>query len=259
MRLKTVSLRTNLFIVPIVALMFLSSCVSQRQTKYLQDKVATLDRMNSSDLYVSARVKPLDELFIKVVSSDKTLSSGEGTQLASTFQTSTLFLYSYPVNKDGNINYPVLGKVFVKGLTLEEVERLLEDKLQDYLSDPSVSVKFVNNYITLLGEVKKPGRYDYTKEKINIFEALGLGGDLTDYGNGQRIAVIRNVDSIAKINYIDITNKNVINSELYNLKPNDVVYVEPMKAKMWGFTQFPFAIALSLISTTILTLNYFKK
>ena len=258
MRLQTVFSRSNLVFVPIIAVMLLSSCVSQKQTKYLQDRVSTLERLNSSDLYVSARVKPLDELYIKVVSSDKTLST-DAAQAVSSLQTSILFLYSYSVNKEGYINYPVLGKVFVKGLTLEEVERLLEGKLEDYLSDPSVSVKFVNNFITVLGEVKRPGRYDYTKEKINIFEALGLGGDLTDYGNGQRIAVIRNVDSIAKINYIDITNKGVINSELYNLKPNDVVYVEPMKAKMWGFTQFPFAIALSLISTTILTLNYFKK
>jgi len=259
MRLQIVSKKTNLVLVPILVVLFLSSCISQKRTKYLQDKLTVESNHNLNFTSYIPKVQPLDELYIKVTSTDKELGSTDPTTTMSLPSTATLFLLSYKVGKDGCINYPVLGKVQVKDLTIDEVEHKLEDQLQSYLSNPTVTAKFVNNFITIIGEVKRPGRYDYTKDKLSIFEALGLGGDITDFGNGQRINVIRSKDSTNTITYLDITNKQIVNSEFYFLRPNDIVYVEPVKAKIWNYSQLPLSITLSLISSTLLLLNYLKK
>jgi len=143
-------------------------------------------------------------------------------------------LLSYTASDSGYITFPYLGEVPVKNMNLTEAKYLLEDLLTKYIVQPIVIVKFLNKSFTVLGEVKRPGNFVMNSEQINILEAIGLAGDLTDYANRNKITIMREENDTVTFEYIDVTDRNVINSEFYYLRPNDIVYVEPLKAKFWG-------------------------
>jgi polysaccharide export outer membrane protein len=119
-------------------------------------------------------------------------------------------------------------------------------------------VKLANFNVTLLGEFHRPGKYNIYQDRINLFQAISMGGDLTDFANRNRIALIRQTEKGSKIHRLDLTDKFIIESDFYYLKPNDIVYVEPLKGKQFTFAQFPYAVIFSAISTALLLINYFN-
>lgn len=135
----------------------------------------------------------------------------------------------YLVEMDGTINYPLLGKIKVAGLTRREVIDLIQERLtkEGYVKDPIVTVRFLNFRISILGEVGRPGTYNISSERITLFEALSMAGDLTIYGRRDRVAVIREIDSERTILYHDLRSMDVFQSPDYYLKQNDMIYVEP--------------------------------
>jgi polysaccharide export outer membrane protein len=151
-----------------------------------------------------------------------------------------------------------VGKVQVKDLTVAEVKDLLQSKVTEYVTETMVVVKLVNFNITVLGEVNRPGELKIYQDEINIFEALSMAGDLTDYANRNKIALIRQTPTGSKVIYIDLTKANIIASEFYYLMPNDILYASPLGIKQWGFATFPYAIVFGAISTALLLINYFK-
>ena len=147
--------------------------------------------------------------------------------------TTTPSLQPYIVNVDGEINFPILGKIKLGGLKKSEAENLIKEKLSPYLKDPIVSIQFLNYRITILGEVSKPGTYTIKNERISILEALGLAGDLTIYGRRDNVLLIRESDGGEK-EYVRINLKNtdILSSPFYYLQQNDVIYVEPNKTRI---------------------------
>ncbi|MFH6769267.1 polysaccharide biosynthesis/export family protein [Gaetbulibacter aquiaggeris] len=134
----------------------------------------------------------------------------------------------YLIDTDGNIDFPVLGKVKLLGLTVEQAKELIKEKLAEgYLKDPIVNLRILNFRITVLGEVGSPGTYPISGERITIMEALGLAGDLTIKGRRDNILVVRDFNGTKTYTRINLTNKEVFNSPVYFLTQNDVVYVEP--------------------------------
>lgn len=135
----------------------------------------------------------------------------------------------YLVEVDGTINYPLLGKIKVAGLTRREVIDLIQKKLDKggYVKDPIVTIRFQNFRISILGEVNRPGTYNISSERITLFEALSMAGDLTIHGRRDRVAVIREIDSERTILYHDLRSMEVFQSPDYFLKQNDMIYVEP--------------------------------
>lgn len=133
----------------------------------------------------------------------------------------------YLVDNEGFIYFPVLGKLYIKGMTLAQLRADLEKRLLTYLSDPLVSIKQLNFNVTILGEVKKPGQYTIPSDKITILQALGLAGDMTDFGNRTNVKLIREEEGVSKTYVIDFTDKNITNSPYYYIQQNDVLYVEP--------------------------------
>ena len=142
-------------------------------------------------------------------------------------QTSQLAPQGYLVDNEGFIYFPVLGKLYIKGMTLAQLRADLEKRLLTYLAEPLVSIKQLNFNITVLGEVKKPGQYTNPSDKITVLQALGLAGDMTDYGNRTNVKLIREIDGVSKTFTIDFTNKNITNSPYYYMQQNDVLYIEP--------------------------------
>lgn len=135
----------------------------------------------------------------------------------------------YLVEADGTINFPLLGETKVVGLTRRQLIDLIQKRLEKggYIKDPVVTVRFLNFRISILGEVNNPGTYNISSERITLFEALSMAGDLTIHGRRNRVAVIRETNGIRTILYHDLRSRDVFQSPDYYLKQNDMVYVEP--------------------------------
>jgi len=252
----------SLFWVAMLSFMF-ASCIPQKKMLYMQVKNEsdTLSSFNN-ERKIDYRVQPGDNLYIRVVTLDEKttlllnpLSGGGSTNVASD---ASVYLTSYTVNEKGYLDFPMTGEIFVKNMTIEEVKTILQDNLQLYMKEFVVIVKLVNYNITMLGEVQKPGQYKIYQENINLFEAVSMSGDLTDFANRNKVAIIRQIKTGSEVVYVDMTKRDILLSEYYYLKPNDIVYVQPVKGKQFTFANFPYAIVFGFISSTILVLSYIK-
>lgn len=229
-----------LFSVAFAAMILLmGSCRSSKEVAYLQN-IDSISLDASRGLY-DARIMPKDLLTITVLTTDPaasapfnlTVSNTVGTsgQLSSSSQS----LQGYLVDNSGYINFPIIGKVHVAGLTKNECENLIKSKVQPYLSkseNPIVTVRMSSYRITLLGEVSSPGQKQIATEKVNLLEAIALGGDLTIYGRRDNVLLIREDATGAKKHIrINLTDANLINSPYFYLQQNDIIYVEPNDVK----------------------------
>jgi polysaccharide export outer membrane protein len=140
-------------------------------------------------------------------------------------------LLSYTVNKDGNIDFPILGKIQVGGLTRNQLEQFIKERIiaEGYIKDAVVTVQFMNFRITVSGEVVHPGTYEIKGDHITIFEALSIAGDLTIYGKRDNIKVIREKGGERTIHEVDVRSVNIFDSPVYYLQQNDIIYVTPNK------------------------------
>nr|WP_244289987.1 polysaccharide biosynthesis/export family protein [Flavobacterium resistens] len=138
----------------------------------------------------------------------------------------------YLIDQSGNIEFPVIGKLHVGGLTRTEVLKLLQDKISTYIKNPIINLRIMNFKISLQGEVNLPGTYPIASERVTLVEALSMAKDLTIYGRRDNILVIRETNGVKSYNRVDITKSDFINSPFYYLAQNDVVYVEPNQTRI---------------------------
>ena len=240
----------------------LSSCVTQRKVEFLQDKNTNIKAFEEAE-FPDYKLKSNDELYIQINSLDEAaaniFSNGkEQSYYIGTMQPYGASLLSYSVDKNGYLFLPVIGKILVKDKTLADVSVILKDSLNHILNQPIVSVKLVNRYVSVLGEVKNPGHFPYSQDKLSIYDAIGLAGDITDYGNRNDVILVRNENGEnIRIN-LNLTKSEILASGYYNLRPNDIVYVKPLRNKFWGMRQFPFSILFSTLTTGLLIYNIFK-
>lgn len=242
----------------------LSSCVTQKQVKYLQKA----QKEDTASVYANKRlvdykIQTNDNLYIKVFSvmDEQTYSffNRQGTGYSNDYYNdASIYLNSYSVDDSGYISFPLIGKLFVKDLNIEQAKNLIQMMVNEYLKEANVTVKLVNFNITIVGEVRKPGELKIYQDKINIFEALSLVGDLTDFGDRAKVALIRQTKDGSKVAYLDLNSEKVLSSEYYYLKPNDIIYVSPLGIKRWGFETFPWVLVISGVTAALLILNYFK-
>ena len=246
-------------------LIFLSSCVSQKQVKYLQRKQKE-DTTRSYPNHKTAdyKIQPHDNLYIRIFALDEksylffNKQSGIGGSLNSESSEVGMYLDSYVVNDSGYIDFPLIGKVFMKDLKVEQAKNMIQSLVGEYLKDVMVTLKLVNFNITVLGEVKKPGNYKIYQDKINIFESVSLAGDLTDFANRHKVALIRQTKDGSRVIYLDMNSIEILRSEYYYLEPNDILYFAPLGIKRWGTETFPWALVFGTVSTALLLINYFK-
>ncbi len=140
-------------------------------------------------------------------------------------------MQTYRVDSDGNIDFPVLGKIQIAGLNRDQATNLLEEKLADYIKNPIVDIKTVNYKITVLGEVTRPGTYTTQNERITLLEAISMAGDLTIYGERENVLVIQDYDGNKTYTRVNLKSNELFDSPVYYLSQNDVVYVEPNKSR----------------------------
>ena len=230
------------------------SCVTNRQAVYVQPEKPLKEKFVT--IAQKPRIiQPGDELYITINSEDQT-SNIFRVQSYNMIANNDITLITYLVNEEGYIRMPPLGNLQIKGLTLDEAANVIEKALVGIIASPAVIVKFVNKTVTVLGYVNNPGRYDFLDQKINIFQALGYAGDISTYGNRKKIMLLREENNVITRRYIDLTNEKLLGSEEYYIKPNDVIYVEPLKRRHWDMNTFPFSLLLGVTSTVILVLSY---
>jgi polysaccharide export outer membrane protein len=248
-----------------IILIFLCSCVTQKQVKYLQRKQKedtnhTYQNHRTSDY----KIQPHDNLYIRIFALDEKTyvffnkQSGIGGISNSESSEVGMYLDSYVVNDSGYIDFPLIGKIFMKDLKVDEAKNKIQSLVNDYLKDVTVTLKLVNFNITILGEVKKPGNYKIYQDKINIFESVSLAGDLTDFANRGKVALIRQTKEGSRVIYFNMNSIDILRSEYYYMEPNDILYFAPLGIKRWGTETFPWALVFGTISTTLLLINYFK-
>ena len=140
-------------------------------------------------------------------------------------------IQTYRVDPDGNVNFPVLGKLKMAGLNRAQATQMLQEKLAVYIKDPIVDIETVNYRITVLGEVNRPGTFTATNERITLVEAISLAGDMTIYGERENVLVIQDYDGKKTYTRVNLKSDELFNSPVYYLSQNDVVYVEPNKTR----------------------------
>jgi len=240
----------------------LSSCVTQREIEYLQDKDKNIKAFDQAD-FPDYKLKPNDELYIRISSLDEAASNIFSNSQQNMGYTGALSPYgasllSFSVDKEGFLPLPVVGKIFVKGKTLVDVSSILKDSLSHVLSQPEVTLKLVNRFVSILGEVSNPGNFPYTQDILTIFDGLGLAGDILDFGDRENVILVRNENGENRRIILNLKKSEILASDYYFLRPNDIVYVKPLRNKFWDLRQFPFTTVLSTITTGLLIYNYIK-
>lgn len=247
----------------IIFQVLISSCVTQHNVEYLQDTSKTGKSFKEA-LIDDYKLKPNDELYIQINSLDDPSSnvfSATGTQQllsGGNIQPYGASLISYTVNKEGYILLPVIGRISVLDKTTAQVSETITSSLTNILSQPMVSVKLVNRYVSVLGEVRNPGHFAFAQDKLTIYDALGLAGDITDYGNRTEVILTRNENGKNIRIPLDLTRSDILATNYYYIRPNDIVYVKPLRRKFWGLRQFPYTVLLSSITTALLIYNVTK-
>ena len=227
------------FIIAFICTIGMVSCTSYKNVPYLQNPEVVNSYMDSLPMY-DAKIMPKDLLTITVNTSDPEAAAPFNLVVQSPInvaRTSNLTqqpsLQQYLVNNDGFIDFPVLGRLQVGGLTKNEAENLIREKLGDYLREvPIVTVRMSNYKIAVLGEVARPGMFTVNNEKVNIFEALAMAGDLTVWGLRDNVKLIRE-DATGKreIINLNLNNAEIVTCPYYYLQQNDILYVSPNKTK----------------------------
>ncbi|WP_082326515.1 polysaccharide biosynthesis/export family protein [Sunxiuqinia dokdonensis] len=240
-----------------------SSCLTQRNVEYLQNDSNSVRSFKdaSSDDYT---LRPKDELYIQISSLDDpsvsvfTTPAIQQSMSASTIQPYGAAMNSYRIDIAGNLSIPVVGVIPAAGKTISEVSAMITESLTQMLNRPTVSVKLVNRYVSVLGEVKNPGCYAYSQERLTIFDALGLAGDMTDFGNRCEVLLTRNQDGVNRLVPLDLTATDILESEYYYICPNDILYVKPLTKKLWLIGQINYTVILSTITTGLFFYSVLK-
>ena len=257
-------LTKSAFLFLVIALVF-SSCVSQKKILYLQkqqekDTASIYSHKHPPDY----RIQPRDNVYIKLFTLDEKSNLYFNKQTGSSnyndyANDASIYLNSYSVSPDGYIDFPVVGKVMIKDLTVNEVKDVLQKIINEYLKETVVVVKMVNFKITILGEVGRPGEFTIYQDKINFFEAISLANDITEFGARKKVSLIRMTPAGSRVFKLDLTSDAFLKSDQFYLQPNDIIYVPPLGYKRWGLgSQFPWAIVIAGISTGLLLVAYIK-
>ncbi len=247
-------LKSNNYTTIIIITILLNSCIPQKETVYFQDHTSNKNYENPygqpetiTEKYI---LKPNDQLYINVTTSNPKLSEYFNPSLSSSGggQQNTS-LYTYPIDDNMDIDFPFVGKINLSGCNRSSAKQRIIEALVPFLSDAQITVKISGTSFIALGEFGRVGRIDMGKEQITIYEAVALAGDIKSYGKKKKLKIVRPTPEGSIFYYVDLTDKNLVDSDHYYIYNNDVIYVRPMKARAWGIGEsFSLGIAGSLLA-----------
>tara|TARA_B100000902_G_scaffold392929_1_gene446205 strand:+ start:52099 stop:52857 length:759 start_codon:yes stop_codon:yes gene_type:complete len=239
----------------LLIIIILNSCITNKDLEYISTNKNLIQ--TSYDEYV---IQKEDLLSVQISSTTKSnydffnLQETSNPQLLS----QNPYLYGYLVKKDGLVNLPMIGNVKAEGFTISEVEKVIEQISSTYFKDPIVKVNVLNFQVTILGEVNSPGEYNIVRSNQNIFHLIGKANDLTDFANRKRVKVIRkHTDISSRVIFLDLSDKDILNSKDFYLHPQDIIYVEPLIKKFYSVNNLSNAVSISMsaLSLYLLIIN----
>jgi len=247
----------NYFLFAVIFAGFFGSCITPRRLNYMQSRVNNDSLFNDTVVYKDYKLKVGDYLYFTVYSTDDNATeilngvpSGTTRNTSDIGSSPSADLITYLIDQNGDIDFPMAGKMHVAGLTLRETGYLLEEKLSSVLEKVSVDARIVRRYFSVIGE-GKTGRYSIEKEKLTIYEALAMIGDVGDFTDRGHIKLMREVNNKLIIKEFDLRSTDIINSEFYYIEPNDILYLPTLKEQFLGITSLA-----SLISIVLSTYSF---
>lgn len=258
---------------PVLTLVFfatilvMNSCVTRKELTYLRYSDRSAENVFSgTDSRTSVasstyKIMPYDNLYIRVITPDPQWSSlfnimPVGAGGAVTEESAGLF--GYPVDSEGKIEIPFVGKIDAGGRTLAEITVALDSIFKNYVTDAAITVRLVNNYVSILGEVNMPGRYRLTKDRVNVFEVLAMAGDMSEFSNRQKVQLIRPSPYGPVIKEFSLADRSILSSELYYVIPNDIIYVMPGKGKSFRVNSSVWTLFLTTITSALGVIGFFR-
>lgn len=217
----------SLLIISIMA--FTASCVSGKKLKYFND----INELQEPPINPREQklILPFDKLYIKVMSiDDKTNQLFNSNNNMSTNMTSLIGNY---VDESGSINFPFIGKIKVGGITTLEAGKKLEEALNSYVSNAVVDVRFIDNNVTIMGEVQRQGTFPFLQDKLTIYEALALGGGISRFGDRKNVILIRQEGDKIMHNKLNLSDSKISEKDYYYIQANDIIVVEPLRSSSW--------------------------
>lgn len=251
----------------LMSLLMMSSCVSRKKLTYLQYSDKSLKSEEQAvDIRSSVtpsvyRVMPYDNLYIRVITPDPEWSSlfnimPVGAGGAVTEESAALF--GYPVDANGYIEIPFVGKIKASDKTLSEIKNDLDSVFKNYLTDAAITIRLVNNYVSVLGEIARPGRYLLTKDRVNIFEVLAMAGDMSEFSNRQKVQLIRPSPYGPVIKEFSLADRSILSSEYYYVMPNDIIYTMPMQGRSFEINSSFWSLFLSTLTSALGVIAFFR-
>lgn len=240
-------------IISLVFMIVLSGCVTLEHATLIQE----YENSEYSGEYTPPEtylIQPNDNLYVRVTTLDPRYSvifnsMSEGGYMQA--DQASVHLISYPVEQDGTVALPYIGSVEVAGKSLPEAKKDIEVVLADYVTDASITLKLVNNYVTVLGEVRQPGMFPIYKDRLNVYQAVAMAGDVADFSDRYELNIIRQSLDGSKVKKFNLTDKNIIDSEYYYILPNDVIYVKPLRGRYFAINTAPYTFGLATITAAI--------
>ena len=254
--------------VGLVAVLFavaFASCVPQKKMLYLKDVQMATETVSTeyvNDRTIDYKLQPGDNLYIRFLN---TIDQNSAAALAGDYNSRTytseagIYLQSYTLDEEGCIELPLTGKINLKNMTVDQAKEVLQEKVSKYINQTTLIVKLSNFNLTVLGEVSKPGMYKVYQSQINLFEAIAMAGNMTNFAQKDNVKIVRQTENGSEIVLVDMGQADLLSSPYYYLKPNDIIYVEPMKIKQWGFTTFPYSTVFSIVTLGVTLYSIFRK
>ncbi|BCY27285.1 polysaccharide biosynthesis/export family protein [Flavobacterium okayamense] len=261
-------MKSTKFLIYIALIVFVSSCIPNKDLVYLQNKKGTEQSIEVNQAFskpykvqvndiLSVNIKALDQKLVDIFN-----PSSSGQQNTSMMSQNGLYFNGFTVDDHGNIRVPVLGEVNVLGFTIDEIRQTIEKRLLDeYFKNEArifVNVKLAGLRYTINGEIGNPGTNVLFQDSATIMEAIANSGDITMTGDRKKVQIIRKMPHGFETHYLDLTKAETMNSPFFYIQPNDYIYIKPLPQKSWGTgttgmqTVGTIITALSLITTTIL-------
>ena len=243
--------------------LLMASCVTSKRVNLMQTPGKNgIPQYADTVSYEDYELRIGDRLYIYVYSVDervdKMFNSSSGTIGIQMLQGSgvggSYDLYTYLVQEDGCIDFPMVGHVPVRGMTTREVKRVLEDELSSFIKSygdyqmMSVEVKIVRRSFSVISD-RGSGTFNIQKEKVTIFEALAMAGDIDDFGDRSKVRIVREKEGLTLVKEFDVRSEDIINSEFYYIEPNDVIYIQRIKGQSFGINSV--TTTISVVATTL--------
>ena len=243
--------------------LLMASCVTSKRVNLMQTPGKNgIPQYADTVSYEDYELRIGERLYIYVYSVDervdKMFNSSSGTIGIQMLQGSgvggSYDLYTYLVQEDGCIDFPMVGRVPVRGMTTREVKRVLEDELSSFIKSygdyqmMSVEVKIVRRSFSVISD-RGSGTFNIQKEKVTIFEALAMAGDIGDFGDRSKVRIVREKEGLTLVKEFDVRSEDIINSEFYYIEPNDVIYIQRIKGQSFGINSV--TTTISVVATTL--------